>query len=85
MSELNDGGKAFPGIRIKQEGDPVYNAPTKYYTSGMSLRDYFAAKAMQGMLSDCGLDYTPDRLAISSYKIADAMIKAREDSHDTNI
>jgi len=47
---------------------------------GMTLRDYFAAKAMQGYCSDpdykkdCGQEDT----AISAYKMADAMLKARE-------
>jgi len=47
---------------------------------GMTLRDYFAAKAMQGYCSDpdykkvCGQEDT----AISAYKMADAMLEARE-------
>jgi hypothetical protein len=50
------------------------------YQTGMTLRDYFAAKAMQGYCSDpdykkdCGQEDT----AISAYKMADAMLKARE-------
>ena len=44
---------------------------------GMTLRDYFAAKAMQGLLaSDV---YAPkDKFAENSYAMADAMMKARE-------
>jgi hypothetical protein len=47
---------------------------------GMSLRDYFAAKAMQGMLAACTgwSDADQDRLASTSYRMADAMLKARE-------
>jgi hypothetical protein len=48
--------------------------------TGMDLRDYFAAKAMQGMLAACtgwGVS-DEERLAKCSYTIADAMIKARE-------
>ena len=47
---------------------------------GMSLRDYFAAKAMQGMLAACTgwSDYNQDRLASTSYRMADEMLKARE-------
>ena len=41
----------------------------------MDLRDYFAAKAMQGMLS-YGMSYA-DSIAESSYQFADAMMKAR--------
>jgi len=47
-------------------------------TKGMSLRDYFAAKAMQGMLSEPSLRATPEEFATESYKVADAMLKARE-------
>jgi len=46
---------------------------------GMTLRDYFAAKAMQGMLSEnSGIRYPTDELVDFSYKVADAMLKARE-------
>jgi len=46
---------------------------------GMTLRDYFAAWAMQGMLSDnSGIRYPTDELVDFAYKVADAMMKARE-------
>jgi hypothetical protein len=45
------------------------------YDEGMDLRDYFAAKAMQTILSD-GLD--PKDTAAFAYEYADAMMKARE-------
>jgi len=47
---------------------------------GMTLRDYFAAKAMQGMLAACTgwSDADQDRLASTSYRMADEMLKARE-------
>lgn len=41
----------------------------------MSLRDYFAAKAMQGLLTN--FKYDENGYAQSAYKIADAMIEAR--------
>ena len=40
----NNGGPAFPGIRI--EAGNNYNPPKQIHSSGMTLRDYFAAKAM---------------------------------------
>ena len=43
---------------------------------GMTLRDYFAAKAMQGILFEC-LE-TKDT-AKFAYEMADAMMKARTD------
>ena len=50
------------------------------YHSGMTLRDYFAAKAMQGLLARMGNDKmnVHDVLAQRTYQIADAMLKARE-------
>ena len=47
---------------------------------GMDLRDYFAAKAMQGAISGCSskdevIMYSD--LAGLSYEVADAMMKAR--------
>ena len=48
--------------------------------SGMTLRDYFAARALQGMLASGNLPKTmPDAdIAECSYNLADAMMKARE-------
>jgi len=43
--------------------------------TGMTLRDYFAAKAMQGILYE-GLE--PMETAKHAYAMADAMMKARE-------
>jgi len=48
--------------------------------TGMTLRDYFAAKAMQGLFS-CGKahdEHTAHVTAKASYLMADAMLKARE-------
>jgi hypothetical protein len=48
--------------------------------TGMTLRDYFAAKAMVGLLN-CyhnPKEFTEQKLAEQSYEVADAMIKARE-------
>ncbi|MGC0926218.1 hypothetical protein WKH21_06195 [Pantoea agglomerans] len=53
-------------------------------TEGMTLRDYFAAKAMHGYISTAaapcivgGLDGAEDELAKGAYKMADAMLRAR--------
>jgi hypothetical protein len=46
--------------------------------AGMTLRDYFAAKAMQGFAA-CDEDFSSvQSVAINAYKWADAMMKARE-------
>ena len=57
-------------------------APT-YFTENhavsMTLRDYFAAKAMVGILSAWKFGLPPNELiAGSAYQYADAMLKARE-------
>lgn len=48
---------------------------------GMTLRDYFAAKAMQGMFNywheNPNLEF--EHIASCSYDMADAMLKAREE------
>ena len=48
-------------------------------TEGLLLRDYFAAKAMQSI--PMGLDANEQQLiANASYRMADAMLRAREAS-----
>ena len=60
MSNNNTGGPAFP---------------TDTAFQGMTLRDYFAAKALQGLATDPRLG--PDGEAALAYRYADAMMKAR--------
>lgn len=57
-------------------------APLQYFTQdhavSMTLRDYFAAKAMQSMNSrEDYLDAPADAIALDAYALADAMMKAR--------
>lgn len=71
--------KAFDEEYIKyRDAFPKdYDLPT-YFTSkhavSMTLRDYFAAKAM--LRTSVGSSY--EQLAKNAYEIADAMMKARE-------
>lgn len=68
-SRLDDGGPAFPGA-------PTLADPAE----GMSLRDYFAAKALQGLLSNCWLETDGvgvPGFAKDAYNFADAMLQAR--------
>jgi hypothetical protein len=44
----------------------------------MTLRDYFAAKAMQSFAATDLPLWSNDRLAAEAYDLADAMLKARE-------
>ena len=58
----------------------IDNGETMRGHKGMTLRDYFAAKAMQGMLSEnSGIRYPNEELAMFAYAVADAMMKAREE------
>jgi len=43
-----------------------------------TLRDYFAAAALQGMLAEDAGAYAFEHLATACYEMADAMLKARE-------
>jgi hypothetical protein len=46
---------------------------------GMTLRDYFAAKVIQGICaSGPTIEWSNDLLAADAYDLADAMLKARE-------
>jgi len=47
---------------------------------GITIQDYFAAKALQGMLAEPSLRATPEEFAQRAYIIADAMIKARSEA-----
>ena len=54
---------------------------TDNHAVSMTLRDYFAAKAMQGFLDQVGWKSDQqwfDEIAEGAYKVADAMMKARE-------
>jgi hypothetical protein len=57
---------------------PVCDAARIHELQGMTLRDYFAAKAMQGLLFG-NYDFADrNRIAEKAYDFADAMLKARE-------
>lgn len=74
------GGPAFPTHRLQWDyGSEDRELATKH--SGMTLRDYFAAKAMQGLITTRhphhhGVD-GPRQLAEDAYLIADAMLTER--------
>ena len=68
---------AFPRPFSVDDVDPDISYPAHV---GLSMRDYFAAKALQGLVSAWGgHDVTDfDELASDAYNMADAMLKARE-------
>ena len=67
----------------KQQGPyafPLHPDITDPKFAGMTLRDYFAAKALQSIMISENFNYAKTALEMSdcSYKIADAMLKQRE-------
>jgi hypothetical protein len=56
---------------------PHENSHTHHMT-GMTLRDYFAAKAMQGIVSDPNVTVGWEKTAAWAYSMADAMMEARK-------
>jgi len=68
MSTINDGGPAFP--HKGYSGLPI---------SGLSVRDYFAAKCLPAIYNDSLREPDwRDAVADAAYQLADAMLKARE-------
>ena len=75
-NQINDGGPAFP---VSSE---IYNGTG---LCGMTLRDYFAAAALQGLLGNSEFHVEtdveseiPNAIATYAYQAADSMLKARE-------
>ena len=97
MITIETGGPAFPmqdpqsihafavaavdGITDPDERDRAYLKARAEAVGGASLRDYFAAKAMQGLLAQsCGTALGSDLTygAQYAYRVADAMLAARK-------
>lgn len=75
MSEIDNGGPAFPYSALAPDGPSMYAD-----SEGMSLRDYFAAKALATISAYRTEDvegWEPRHFASHAYAIADAMIAAR--------
>lgn len=75
MSNINDGGPAFPTTQANFDNmEPAGD--------GMTIRDYFAAKAMQGILAgDHPVTHEAfplEKVADVAYQMADAMLRARK-------
>ena len=71
MSNKDTGGPAFPGPYADEQG----NIEVLWKQQGMTLRDYFAAKALQGMSAEIDDEV---RAARWCYEMADAMLDARK-------
>lgn len=70
----NTGGPAFPVVYDHSKAD------VRQVYGGMTLRDYFAAKALlAGWAANKSPAYDDDTRAKYAYALADAMLKAREE------
>lgn len=67
------GGRAFPGLK---KTETTRFGDFDRTEQGMTLRDYFAAKAMQAMISAQVPSGDVPRYA---YEVADAMLEVREE------
>lgn len=80
--EKDTSGPAFPYSGVHKGSDMNYIIDNH----GMTLRDYFAAKALPDLIAGYSrnqgsgpyLDASPDEIAYWAYRYADAMLKARE-------
>lgn len=87
MSAQETGGPAFPNVPTGA-GDKWED-----WDMGMTLRDYFAAKVMHAEIVTCGVpgeacdamieamesgDSVEDAIAKTSYRMADAILRARQ-------
>ena len=59
----------------KQTNPPAFPIHWENHSEGMTLRDYFAAKALPQCFE---VSTTTDIAAKEAYRMADAMLKARE-------
>jgi len=79
MSVIDSGGYAFPS---SYESRPdFYGRKSLIVNGGMTLRDYFAAEAVKGLLSGQFSDhghYNLNAVPQEAYRIADSMLKARK-------
>ncbi|MFM0439254.1 hypothetical protein PQQ84_22535 [Paraburkholderia strydomiana] len=75
MSEIKDGGPAFP---LADSGFDTIGT-NHDHVNGLTVRDYFAAKAIQSHLITYPNTAT-GKIVAWSYEVADAMLRARSQS-----
>ena len=89
----NDGGSAFPLVKTEYDRDRNEYTGNVFSTGGMTLRDYFAAKAMQSLViahekmnvhfedhrqGEVKHYYREHVIATAAYMFADAMLLVRD-------
>lgn len=69
-------------IKKEEAAFPILDPNGSYYNEGMTLRDYFAAKALQAtdleQYANVYGNEWAERVAKDSYLMADAMLKQRQ-------
>ncbi|AXF66098.1 hypothetical protein [Leclercia sp. W17] len=79
MSKQDNGGRAFPVDSVVERDEKGHLHGFEISSGGMTLRDYFAAKAMASV--SLALEPSEQSLiASAAYAQADAMLRAREAS-----
>lgn len=76
---INDGGPAFPTQTFCYDGQGQI---LQYQEPGMTLRDYFAAAALQGITARTHINSDMRGWAELAYKHADAMLAERNKNND---
>lgn len=91
---IKDGGPAFPQHDLSGYGMGPNECEGKFFVSGMSLRDWFAGQALSGVFAcpkvnvsiqetaNANQSSLSDQIAKDICRLADAMLKAREEAHD---
>lgn len=79
-NQINDLERAFPNYEVTEKG-------VCFPMGGMTLRDYFAAKVMQGLISLYSESLLVShnqrsifhkQISLTSYEVADEMLEARK-------
>ncbi|MDE2447300.1 MAG: hypothetical protein KGO94_14080 [Alphaproteobacteria bacterium] len=74
-----DGGPVFPRVANHVDSFGFLHQES----NGMSIRDYFAAAALQALMNEPPPpSFTLSEVASKAYRLADAMLRAREASHE---
>lgn len=76
--ESKDGGPAFPGVGYITHGSGNFATKSEVHIPGMTLRDYFAGKALIALQPRTLTDSDRDCVGSLCYELADAMLRARE-------
>lgn len=74
-------------MTAKPESPPAFPSSVpvnfQYAHDGMSLRDWFAGQALQGMQASAAYEITPyKQRALEAYELADAMLAERSKTDD---